>query len=286
MHKFVFLILTFIFLNNLQCFALEEDFVVPNIFIYKMPDEIDEEVVVEKKVKFKKKSKEDQEKKEQVELQKHIEENEIPLNVTTLKGYAEYSESDGAIALINDEEFALNLKVPQPINREEERVFKKTYYYDHFGSRHKYESYEHRVVDESSSAKVNTGDFTVGTNFANEIDSIAMRESSTSLFTRYEKSKFAVSTSFSKTMNTTINRYSDSIKLTPEYRINQYLKYRQVLGVDLTRDRQSNEFILSISPFGQKKEERLLFEVGAKQTIMGDGEPLRTRFNFTTRFKL
>ncbi|MFI3300099.1 MAG: hypothetical protein R3Y28_01640 [Candidatus Gastranaerophilales bacterium] len=287
------IILVSIFLiQNLQALAIEEEVVMPNIFIYTLddePDEIEEENPILKiKNKLKHKSKtETYEQTEETNEENSQDEEEVVLNMTILKGYAQYVESNDAINFIANDDHALNLKIPQKMNSENLNFrFNNQKKISEVSSFAKYKDFEHRVIDETYSSSGKSNDIIFGTQFENEISQLSMIENSTSIFTKYEKTKFTLGTSFKKTRNSTTNRYSDAIYLAPEYQINNYLKYKQVLSADLTRDRQSNEFVLSISPFGYKKQERFLFEIGAKQTIMGEEQPLRTQFNFKTKFQL
>lgn len=79
-----------------------------------------------------------------------------------------------------------------------------------------------------------------------------MLESETGLFTRYEKDKFAVSSSFKKSLNTTYAQDYNTISVTPELKLNNYISLKNKLSADITRNRRSTELIFSLNPFGKK----------------------------------
>ena len=135
----------------------------------------------------------------------------------------------------------------------------------------------------SSSTK---GDFTIGALYENEVDNIAMLESETGLFTRYEKDKFAVSSSFKKSLNTTYAQDYNTISVTPELKLNSYISLKNKLSADITRNRRSTELIFSLNPFGKKDRDRMLLEAGAKQTFFMDTGENKTQLNFSATFKL
>ena len=130
------------------------------------------------------------------------------------------------------------------------------------------------------------GNFTIGALYENEVDNIAMLESETGLFTRYEKDKFAVSSSFKKSLNTTYAQDYNTISVTPELKLNSYISLKNKLTADITRNRRSSELIFSLNPFGKKDTDRMLLEAGAKQTYYADTGENKTQLNFSATFKL
>jgi hypothetical protein len=113
-----------------------------------------------------------------------------------------------------------------------------------------------------------------------------MLEEETGLFTKYQKSKFSVSSTFKKSLNTTYAKDYNTISVAPEYKLNDYMSLKNVLSADITRNRRSSKLIFSINPFGSKDKDRLLLEFGAKQTIYLDNDTTKTEFSFSTTFKL
>ena len=113
-----------------------------------------------------------------------------------------------------------------------------------------------------------------------------MLETENGLFTKFEKNKFALSSSFKKSLNTTFGEDYNTISITPELKLNDYMSFKNTLSSDITRRRNSSQLVFSVNPFGQKDTDRLLFEVGAKHTTYQDSGFVRTKFIFSTKFKL
>ena len=113
-----------------------------------------------------------------------------------------------------------------------------------------------------------------------------MLESEAGLFTRYEKSRFALSSTYKKNLNTTYNQFYDTISIAPEFKLNNYMSIKNEYKADITRNRKSGALIFSLNPFGKKDADRLRFELGAKQTIFADNTEPKTEFSFSTKLKL
>ena len=256
-----------------------------NIFIYAIPD--DNNTVTEQEEKdapedayinpaqLKKNEKE-------IVLEQETPEENIVLNATTLKGYTQYVEDANTIHLKDDnDEFVLNIKTPQKIASTQSLNFgvptaKPTL---------KYINEEYLIAPKSINASSKVGNFTIGAQYNNEIDNIAMLEAETGLFTKYERRKFALSSSITKSLNTTYAQDYNTISITPELKLNNYMSLKNVLSADVTRNRRSSKLIFSINPFG-RKDDRMFFEFGAKQTYNVETENTSTQFSFSTQFKL
>ena len=111
-----------------------------------------------------------------------------------------------------------------------------------------------------------------------------MLETETGLFTKYERNKFALSSSVTKSLNTTYAQDYNTISFAPELKINKHLSLKNVFSNDITRNRQSYKFVFSINPF--KETDRFLLELGAKQTYYAETEQTTSQFSFSTQFKL
>lgn len=206
---------------------------------------------------------------------------------TVLKGYAEYIEDSDAIYLKDDDDqFVLNLKVPQKITKDDTFDLKDKITSKRVQNYSKYTKEEHTVADKNIQSSTKAGNFLFGTTFGQEVDEISMLENSTSLFTKYERDKFSLSSKYSKTMNTTIGTYSDELSFEPEYKLNNYISIKEVLKNNFSKNRKSSELVLSISPFGRHKGDRVRFEVGGKYTINQDNSLYGTQLNFSTKIKL
>ncbi len=210
--------------------------------------------------------------------------NDIALGATVLKGYAQYVEDSNSIYLKDDNDnFVLNLKNPQKISASKglnlaDKTNTKTLL--------RYADDEYHIAPKSVKATDKIGNFTLGAIYGNEVDNIAMLETETGLFTKYESSHFAVSSSVKKSLNTTYAQDYNTISVTPELKLNNYISLKNTLKADVTRNRRSTELVFSLNPFGKKDRDKLLLEAGAKQTYYVDSGATKTQLNFQATFKL
>ena len=252
---------------------------LPNIFIYAIPENETSEEQNEQKINNKKQGNEQEE--EVVTLD--INDNST-IGATTLKGYAQYIEDAEEIYLKdNDDNFVLNIKVPQKISASQGLDFKN---YSQKKQISRFKNSEYNIAPKSINTQETKGDFTFGALYGNEVDNIAMLESEAGLFTRYEKSRFALSSTYKKNLNTTYNQFYDTISIAPEFKLNNYMSIKNEYKADITRNRKSGALIFSLNPFGKKDADRLRFELGAKQTIFADNTEPKTEFSFSTKLKL
>ena len=142
------------------------------------------------------------------------------------------------------------------------------------------------IAPKNIKAAEKAGDFTFGATYGNEIDNIAMLETETGLFTKYEKSRFALSSSFKKSLNTTYASDYNTISIAHELKLNNYMSLKNVLSADITRNRRSTKLVFLLNPFGKHDHDRLELELGAKQTVYMDNDFTKTEFSFSTIFKL
>lgn len=296
--KKVLLLSAVILIFGLPVFSAEgEDIRLPNIFIYTIPDNIKQKPEVQEDTDAPEDAyvnetpvsdKADKVSEDEINLSldgdDYNDEDDFTLNATTLKGYAEYMEDANTIHLKDDNNnFVLNLKVPQKISASKGMDLQ-----DAINSKRmaRYSDAEYNIAPNSVRTASKKGDFTFGALYGNEVDSIAMLESETGLFTKYEKSRFALSTTYKKNLNTTYNQFYDTISLAPEFKLNNYMSIKNEYKADLTRNRKSGALIFSFNPFGQKDSDRMRLELGAKQTIYEDNVTTKTEFSFSTQFKL
>lgn len=294
----VLLLSAVILIFGLPVFSAEgEDIRLPNIFIYTIPDNIKQKPEVPEDTDAPEDAyvnetpvsdKSDKVSEDEINLSldgdDYNDEDDFTLNATTLKGYAEYMEDANTIHLKDDNNnFVLNLKVPQKISASKGMDLQ-----DAINSKRmaRYSDAEYNIAPNSVRTASKKGDFTFGALYGNEVDNIAMLESETGLFTKYEKSRFALSTTYKKNLNTTYNQFYDTISLAPEFKLNNYMSIKNEYKADLTRNRKSGALIFSFNPFGQKDSDRMRLELGAKQTIYEDNVTTKTEFSFSTQFKL
>lgn len=296
MKKAVLLLATFLLFNVP---AKAEDVInaetkLPNIFIWALPED-----VVTTKQESKKEQK--QKKKEEIEEQpisditveneevSTEQEEEIPLvlNATTLKGYAEYVEDNEDIYLLNDsKKFVLKLKSPQTFksqkivdggkivpNREE------------IYSMSKFKGEEYSISPTSRNVMASEGNWSLGTTYSSGI-STSQLESTTGLFTRYDRKHFAISSAYAKNNMMTRGLMTDSFYVIPEFKLNNIFAIQEVLSADMTRNRRSSELVFSVNPLGNRGIDRMKLEVGAKQTFDAENGNTSSQLRFSTKFKL
>ena len=263
----LFLILFGLYINTVSAenTKTEETPTLPNIFIWQLPDD---EVSVKEEL-----SETAINSDEEVTLQ--IKPEDIPV-----KGYAEYEETAEAIYLKDEHNnFVLNLRVPQKLESKKladsKKVNKNKFYSN-------YNTEEYSIAPQSLMAVEKHGGFSYGTLFGSSIDNAQLERSAT-LFTRYEKSKFAISSAYKKNSLTTRGLDTDNFYLAPELKLNNMFSLTEVLSTDITRNRRKGELVLSIKP---TKSDNVLFEVGAGTTYDIDNDKSWSQVNFSTKFKL
>lgn len=252
---------------------------LPNIFIYAIPD--DENTEFNENLTEYKPHEETQNNNEVIMLEEG--ENSIALGATTLKGYAQFIEDDAVIHLKDDaNNYVLNIKTPQKISGEKGLNIT----YTPKKQIQQYQDAEYKIAPNKVKTSEKAGDFTFGASYGNEVDNIAMLETETGLFTKYEKNRFALSSSFTKSLNTTFAQDYNTISVAPELKLNNYMSLKNVLSADITRNRRSTKLVFLLNPFGKHDKERFEFELGAKQTVYLDTDFTKTEFSFSTNFKL
>ncbi len=209
--------------------------------------------------------------------------DDVKYGATTLKGYAQFIDDTNVIHLKDDnDEFVLNIKNPQKIISEKSLNFgvpdaKPTL---------RYLNEEYLIAPHAINTSSKIGNFTIGAQYNNEVDNIAMLETETGLFTKYERNKFALSSSVTKSLNTTYAQDYNTFSIAPEFKLNNYMSLKNVLSADVTRNKRASKLVFSINPFGKKDYDRLRFEFGAKQTYNIETENTSTQFSFSTQLKL
>ena len=263
---------------------------LPNIFIYTIPEDDESSKQTEdtkdeqSEIYINDTKPENSEDEILLNMEEENTDADTVLGATVLKGYAEYIEDSEAIYLKDeDNNFVLNLKVPQKITATEGLNLGA---YQENKQITRYTNSEYNIAPNSVKTSETRGNFTFGALYGNEVDNIAMLEAETGLFTKYEKNKFALSTTYKKNLNTTYNQFYDTISLAPEFKLNNYMSIKNEYKADITRNRKSGALIFSFNPFGKKDSDRLRLELGAKQTIYEDNITTKTEFSFSTKFKL
>lgn len=220
------------------------------------------------------------------------EEDEIPLFTSVeqvnSKDFAEFVDDANSIYLKDaNNNYVVNLRVPQRITSSQSLKLDNKISNERLLNLSKYSKEEYNISGQAVKNVYRAGGFAFGTTYDSSVDKISMLENSAKLFTRYETKRFALSSAYEKTMNTTIGTYSDAFYLSPEFKLNNYFSIKEVLSADITKNRKSSELVFSVAPYGNSgSNDRLRFEVGAKQTIDQNNAIYGTQLNFSTKFKL
>lgn len=220
------------------------------------------------------------------------EDDEIPLftavEQVNSKDYAEFVDDANSIYLKDaSNNYVVNLRVPQKITSSQALKLDNKIHNERLLNLSKYSKEEYNISGNAVKNVYKTGGLSFGTTYDSSVDKISMLENSAKLFTRYETKRFALSSAYEKTMNTTIGTYSDAFYLSPEFKLNNYFSIKEVLSADITKNRKSSELVFSVAPYGNSgANDRLRFEVGAKQTIDQNNALYGTQLNFSTKFKL
>ena len=203
-----------------------------------------------------------------------------------LHGYAEYFDDEkNAVALDLPENEYLVLHIKKPIVIEGKyfgylqpspSLFDNTY--------SKYNGTEYSIAPVSGSTEKKVGGFSAGATYSQGIDYGELEQSS-GIFTKYQYKRFAISTSYAKTVNTTNNNYNDNFYVIPELRLNQYFTIKNILSADTVKKRKKAEVVLSVNPFGRRDYDRLRIELGASETYDEINNVFKNQLKFSTMYK-
>ena len=204
-----------------------------------------------------------------------------------LKGYAQYNEEDAnAISLDIPKNEVLVLYIKPPVHVGEKyfaglqsgpSLFDSNIYSKYNGS-------EYSIAPISASTSKSVGGFSAGTTYSQGIDYGELEQSS-GIFTKYQYKRFALSTSYAKTINSTNNNYNDNFYIIPEIKLSQYLTLKNIFSADTVKRRKKAEVVLSVNPFGKKDYDRLRLEFGASETYDEMNELLKGQFRFSTNYR-
>ena len=282
-------VLAFLIILGLPVFAGEvkpaEEVKLPQIFIWAIPEDEDGAVTTEKQTK---KSKKNEETKEDDVIELIPEEEPIVLKTTTLKGYAEYAEGADDILYMDDHtKFVLNIKTPEQMASQQFSDTKKIVPdMKNIYSISKFKGEEYSVSPASRDIVFKDGNWSLGTSFDAETTNLTQLENTTSLFAKYEKKYFSLSSKYKKNNMTVTQIQTDNFSVIPELKFNDIFAIQDVLSTDITRNRRSSELVLSINPLGKKDVDRMRFNLGAKHTYDVNSCNSWSQLEFTTKFKL
>lgn len=288
-------IISFCILTNSISFAAEkvtkgEDGqpILPNVFIWQIPDDDDsssQETTTKISKKDKKASKTAKENAEATETSDTDEESEITLQKpkdvqAPVKGYAEYEDNADTIYMVDDNNnFVLNLRIPQKFSSQTLVYSKKIKQTQQFGH---YTAEEYSISPKSFTAMEKKGNLSYGTQIDSGIDTSEF-DRSTTFFTKYEKKYFSISSAYQKNDLTTRGIITDKFYFAPELKLNKYMSLSEVFAADVTRRRNSGELVLSVSPL---KSDKMKMEFGAGTTYDQTSQSTWSQIRFNTKIKL
>lgn len=205
-----------------------------------------------------------------------------------LKGYASYDEveeEEGIVLSPDLDVLTLNITKPVKVGIKNFSGLKTgESLYDNIYTKFNGTEYEISPINSTHTSKKYSG-FSAGTSYEQEI-SYGELEQTSGVFSRYEYKRFALTTSYSKTVNTTNNNYNDKFSFAPEIRLNQYMVLKNKFSADTVKKRKKAEIILSINPFGKKDLDRLKFDFSASETYDEVSNSFWNRFEINSTFKL
>jgi len=256
----------------------EADPVLPNIFIWQIPDDV---IAPSEDVSDNNTNQDDEAEIQNEEDLYYANYDNIPL-----KGYLDFIENSNSITLKKpDNEPILNLSVPQNfgttrLSDKEKNVLPTTTFAKNVYSRSS-DDIQYNIAPFDSSTEVQHGGFSLGTSYNESIDTSDLGFT-TSLYAKYENKYFALKSSYDKNAGVSYSNVIDKFSFSPELKLSRYVSIKDVITSDITRNRKKNEVILSIKPL---KEDRVRFEFGAGHTYDANNELLRTQVKFSTQFK-
>ncbi|HIS37820.1 TPA: hypothetical protein IAC10_14545 [Candidatus Scatousia excrementigallinarum] len=261
MKKALFILM--FFMLGVPVFA-QEDIKLPNIFIWALPE--DNDVSPD-------------------DVKSSNPEDEVTLVPETdnvpAKAYAEFIEDAEDTVYLDGEDnnYILNLRVPQKFHSSRLVDSKKIQGVKKYSL---YNQEEYSISPQSVQSVARMGNFSLGTMYNSGIDN-AQLERSTTLFTRYERKMFAISSAYKKNNLTTRGLTTDNFYLAPELKLNRVFSLSEVLSTDVTRNRRKGELVLSVSPL---KDDRMRLEFGAGTTYDIDNDRSWSQVRFNTKFQL
>ncbi len=101
-------------------------------------------------------------------------------------------------------------------------------------------------------------------------------------YTKYQKNRFALSTSYKNTALTSFEQYRNgTFMFSPEYKLNNKVSLQSIYSTSFLDRSRKNELLFNIRPF---QDDRMNFNVGASQIYSTSITPARSQLNFSTKF--
>ena len=126
-------------------------------------------------------------------------------------------------------------------------------------------------------------DFSYGTQYDTSIlpDEISQTNK---MYTKYKKKNFELESAYkTKSLNSTIDdKKKGDFSITPQYQINERIKFKNVYTTSLMEKSQKNQVVLNLKPF---KDERMDLDLGAAQIYPQDNSPVRSQIDFAAKYR-
>lgn len=270
------ILMLFIFTPSVYAKNKNPDGYIPNVFIYEIPDEEEEEHPVVQEIG-------------NTDLKTNT-----AVKTPVLKTEIQYFDNLDVVSLdktANSKK--INISQPQKIsasslkdyNKKLEankaaRVSNKVVQAAYRGDEESWIAGNYKGIEEKYK------DFTFGTNFSSEVSSLSSLEYSSGLFSKYQKKNFSLKTQVYKEQVATYGLTTNNVSIAPEVRLNKALAIKNVLKADLTRQRKTAQLILLLTPFAYQGNDRFNVELGAGQTYDDTNSLMRTKFEFSTKLEL
>lgn len=203
-----------------------------------------------------------------------------------LHGYASYDEEEENTISLEDhlEEYQiLDIKrpyrviggkyVPNKISKTRPKTYSKLNNMEYTISQNKFQNSE------------TFGNFSTGTAFEQKIDYAELRQVS-SIYSRYDAKYYALTTEFSKTVNSTNGDFNDYFSFSPELKLSQYISLKETLSANFAKHIKIAEFVVSINPFGKKDIDRFRLEIGTSSIFDQNNSLVKNRLKINTRWQL
>ena len=250
--------------------------ILPNIFIWQIPDEDIEPVDTTLDEPENETANENGPTEEELYYANY---DNVPL-----KGYLDFIEDTNAISLKKpDKEMVLNLSIPQKLTESklsDKDKIPQTTFAKHVYSKSS-DNIQYNIAPFDDSHEITHNGFSLGTSYNESIDTSDLGFT-TSLYSKYENKYFALKTSYDKNAGVAYSDVIDKFSFAPEIKLSRYVSIKDVITSDITRNRKKNEVILSIKPTA---DDRVRFEFGAGQTYDSNNELMRTQVKFSTQYK-
>ena len=224
---------------------------------------------------------------EESEIAYEIDESVYQINdmyADVLYGYAAYDEEEDAVVLEDSLEEYQAIQIQRPYN------YKGGKYYA--GKKHsnksaysKFNNMEYTINQVKYDEAEKFGNITTGTAFEQKIDYAELRQVS-SIYSKYDAKYYALTTEFSKTVNSTNGDFNDYFSFTPEIKLGQYLSLKETVSANFAKHIKIAEFYISINPFGNRDIDRWNIEMGTSSIFDQNNALVKNRFKIMTKFKL